>query len=509
MNTLVTTAIVGTGQVENTNLVTDTPIDALAAQLPADNTERSLLLTAGAWAIYRQAGYCAEPAPTIPQSAQAEVLASCSAKAAHLLASLLQGEHSEILPEALNRLQQAHLRLPHDLLPQALAYGTKNKEVRSALVPVLGERGHWLSQFNQEWKWVNQLLLQTEKLLPANVETIWQEGTLDERSMILRNIREVDPARARDWLTEVWKEEKAETRTALLATLEVNFSLDDEPFLEKALDDRSTNVQSLAVSLLARLPNSALVQRMQTRADTILTYTKGKITITSLETIDEHWVHDGLDKDGAAKTSTLQQIISFVVPHHWEERLAMIPEKLISILKKDDESTILVAWSQATVRHRAANWSLPLLGKWHGLLKKSKHYTDLQLAIQLLTCLPQQEAENVITHLLFDYPYWYYALAVLPQPWSHQFGEACLQVLQDHVRNLKQSEPEYYKWNAILDAIAIASPESCFERALQPWEIREKDEKEKKGWAISYWQSKFTDFSEVLRIRKQILEEIR
>ena len=91
-------------------------------------------------------------------------------------------------------------------------------------MPVLGERGHWLSQFNQEWKWVNQLLLQTEKLLPANVETIWQEGTLDERSMILRNIREVDPARARDWLTEVWKEEKAETRTALLATLEVNFS---------------------------------------------------------------------------------------------------------------------------------------------------------------------------------------------------------------------------------------------------------------------------------------------
>ena len=81
MNTLVTTAIVGTGQVENTDLVTDTPIDALAAQLPADNTERSLLLTAGAWAIYRQAGYCAEPAPTIPQSAQAEVLASLFSKA--------------------------------------------------------------------------------------------------------------------------------------------------------------------------------------------------------------------------------------------------------------------------------------------------------------------------------------------------------------------------------------------------------------------------------------------
>jgi hypothetical protein len=506
MNKLVTTAIVGTGQVENTNLVTDTPIDALAAQLPTDNTERSLLLTAGAWAIYRQAGYCAEPAPTLPQSAPAEVLASCSAKAVHLLASLLQGEHSEILPEALERLQQAHLRLPHDLLPQALAYGTKNKEVRSALVPVLGERGRWLSQFNQEWKWVNQLLLQIEKLLPANVETIWQEGTLDERSMILRNMREVDPARARDWLAEVWKKEKAETRTTLLATFEVNLSLEDEPFLEKALDDRSTNVQSLAVSLLARLPDSALVQRMQARADAILTYTKGKITITALETIDEHWVHDGLDKDGAAKTSTLQQIISLVIPHHWEERFAMIPEKLVSLLKKDDESTILAAWSQATVRHRATNWSPPLLEKWHGSLKKSKNYTDLELAIQLLTCLPQQEAENVIAHLLFENPYWNSALAVLPRPWSHQFGEACLQALQDHVRTLKKSEPSHYEWNAILDATAIALPESCFDGALLPWEIPEEEEK---GWVISYWRSNLTDFSEVLRIRKQILEEIR
>jgi hypothetical protein len=509
MKTLVTTAIVGTGQIENTNLVTDTPIDALATQLPTDNTGRSLLLTAGAWAIYRQAGYCAEPAPKMPQLAPAEVLASCSAKAAHLLANLLQGEHSEVLPEALECLQQAHLRLPYDLLPQALIYGTKNKEVRSALVPVLGERGRWLSQFNQEWKWVNQLLLQTEKLLPANVEAIWQEGTLDERSMILRNMREVDPARARDWLAEVWKKEKAEARTTLLATFEVNLSLEDEPFLEKALDDRSTNVQSLAVSLLARLSDSALVQRMQNRADAILAYTKDKITINSLETIDEHWIRDGLDKDGAAKTSTLEQIISLVVPHHWEKRFAMMPEKLVSLLKKDDESTILAAWSQAAVRHRAANWSLPLLEKWHSSLKKSKNYTDLELAIQLLTCLPLQEAENVIAHLLFENPYWNSALTVLPRPWSHQFGEVCLQALQDHVCTLKRSDSSHYEWHAILDAAAIALPESCFERALQPWKIPEEEEKEKKGWVISYWKSNLTDFSEVLRIRKQILEEIR
>src|SRR4051794_38920974 len=109
MNTLVASAIVGTGQIGNNEFVTNTPIDALATHLPADNAERSLLLTAGALAVYCQAGYCTEPAPGIPQLAPTEVLASCSEKAAFLLANLLQGEHSEVLPEALEKLQKAYL----------------------------------------------------------------------------------------------------------------------------------------------------------------------------------------------------------------------------------------------------------------------------------------------------------------------------------------------------------------------------------------------------------------
>ncbi|HEX3641565.1 MAG TPA: DUF5691 domain-containing protein, partial [Ktedonobacteraceae bacterium] len=499
-------AIVGTGQIGNNELVTDTPIDALATQLPANNAERSLLLTAGALAVYRQAGYCTESAPAIPQLAPAEVLASCSAKAALLLANLLQGEHSEVLPEALEQLQKAHLRLPHDSLPQALAYGTRNKQVRTALVPVIGERGRWLSQFNQEWKWVNQLLLEAEKSLPANAETIWQEGSLEQRCMVLRNIREIDPTKARDWLAEVWKQEKAETRTAFITTFEVNLSLEDEPFLEKALDDRSTNVQSIAISLLAHIPGSTLAQRMQVRADAILTYTKGKITITPLETIDEHWKQDGLDKDGAAKTSTLQQIISLVAPSHWEERFGMIPEKLISALKKDEELMMLEAWSQAALLYNATNWILPLLDMWHHSLKKSKNHTDLEPAIQMIARLPQQEAEEIIAHLLFENIHWHSALTVLAQPWSHNFGEACLQALQDHVRRLKKNDPDYYEWNQILDIASIALSESCFERALQPWEMPEE---EKNGWVISYWRNNLTDFSEVIKIRKQILEEIR
>jgi hypothetical protein len=261
----------------------------------------------------------------------------------------------------------------------------------------------------------------------------------------------------------------------------------------------------MAVSLLARIPDSALARRMQARADAILTYAKGKISIAAPETIDEYWKHDGLDKDGAAKTSTLQLIISLISPSRWEERFGLTPEKLIAALKKDEEPMMLEAWSQATLRHSTTNWILPLLDKWHHSLKKSKSYADLESAIQMIALLPQQEVENITAHLLFENTHWNAVLTALPRPWSHKFGEACLQALQDHIRTLKKNDPGYYEWNQILDAAAVALPASCFERALQPWEMPEE---EKNSWVISYWRSNLTDFSEVIRARKQLMEEI-
>ena len=42
--------------------------------------------------------------------------------------------------------------------------------------------------------------------------------------------------------------------------------MDDEPFLESALDDRSREVRQQAADLLTRLPDSRLALRMAERA---------------------------------------------------------------------------------------------------------------------------------------------------------------------------------------------------------------------------------------------------
>ena len=188
-NTFITTALVGTGQQKSNAVGTGTPVDGLVNQLDEDNAERRLLLSAGAWSIYRRAGQVPERIALEVQPAPPEALAACSPTIIPTLQGLLLGQHSELLPEALARLQCAGLRLPHELLPAALALGTQKAELRAALVPVAGERGRWLSQYNTEWHWCAEFLPGTAQPLPDEAETIWQEGTLAQRCALLRRLR--------------------------------------------------------------------------------------------------------------------------------------------------------------------------------------------------------------------------------------------------------------------------------------------------------------------------------
>ena len=208
MNAIVTAALLGTAQQQNIETYTGTPVDTLTEKLPPGETERNLLLSAGAWALYRQAGRVTDSLPQPPEPAAAETLSLCSAELATLLESMLKGEHQELLPEALECVRRAALRIPYELLPTALA--VQGAELRSAMFHLIGERGRWLSQFNPAWSRVSNYLPGAEDAQLANAETTWQEGTLGQRQAVLRLLRTTNPTKAREWLSAVWKQEKAE-----------------------------------------------------------------------------------------------------------------------------------------------------------------------------------------------------------------------------------------------------------------------------------------------------------
>jgi hypothetical protein len=66
-------------------------------------------------------------------------------------------------------------------------------------------------------------------------------------------------------------------------------SMDDEPFLERALDDRDAQVRHKAAALLASLPESRLVRRMIATAGDILTLDGGHLTPSFPPAIPRRW----------------------------------------------------------------------------------------------------------------------------------------------------------------------------------------------------------------------------
>jgi len=508
MDSIVTIAIVGTGQLSNIDLLTNTSVDTLAAKLNDAETERKLLLTAGALAVYRKAGRIPELAPEAPQPAKAESLAACSSQVAHLIQELLQGQQRELLPEALERLKQAGLRLPYELLPLALGYGAQSRDIRSALVPVLGERGRWLSQFEKNWSWLAQFLAETTDTLPADAETIWQEGTLGQRRQLLERLRAVDPAKARLWLSDVWKKEKAETRTELLTTLKTGLSPDDEPFLEQTLDDRSEIVRATGALLLASIPASALAQRMLARADAMLTYSEGKLTITLPTDVDKTWQRDGITEPPQQSMDTqtwhMRQVLSLVPPMHWEERFAASPAELLASIDESDMGERHIEyWSYATTFYGGINWFEPLWSYWCEHQSNALvHNTPINKT--LAAGLPQKVAEHYVQQQIEQgNDHWYRVLEALPIPWSKEFGDACLEAFRTQFLALDDQTYPSSQWQLTLAATVLALPPTCFDAALAPWEFPQKS-----TWQIQQWKQQLKNFIALIRKRKRIIEEI-
>lgn len=521
MDAIVTTALVGTARQERVNAATGTPVDGLIDGLSACEDERKLLLSAGAWAVYRQAGQRPQQLATVPEPAAPERLRACSAPAALLLERLLNGEQAELLPEALQRLREVGMYLPHRLLPLAL---TKvSKEQRAVLVPVLGERGRWLSQFNSSWDWVHNFLTSDESGLPADAETIWQEGTAGQRVEILRRLRVVDPAQARTWIEGVWKQEKADMRCDLLYALEIGLDAADEAWLEQALDDRAPSVRLVAANLLARIPTSAFVARMCTRGSGMLKLVNGTIDLEVPATFDKSWLRDGIVEKPFSHLGQrawwLIQILAAIPPMFWETQLGAGPMELLERLPDDEwRINVVEGWSKAAISYRHATWLKPLWHWWYTHFKQqtARHVGDYEIQEKLLQAMSQREAEATVLPLLndaqnFQPDIWETLLSALSKPWSHAFGQAYLRFAREYyqkrlmaIQPIAQPDPSLDTLLNSFPNAALALPSTCFGEAQREWEHVE----EGLPWYVTRINESVRAFIETIHMRQTIYEEI-
>jgi hypothetical protein len=509
MESIVTAAIVGTGQIGEQTVTTNSPIDTLSAHL-AGEAEQKLLLTAGAWSLYRLAGKKALAAPAIPPPAASETLAPCSPAAAQLIERLLDGDQEELLPEVLASLQQRRLRLPHELLPLALTVGTGAKKLREALLPVLGERGLWLSQFDPAWKWVAPFIpfQATNSDVRSTEEILWQEGSFAQRLEILQHLRSAHPIKAREWLASTWKREKLEYRQEFLKTFEIGLAPEDEPFLETALTDRSATVRTIAASLLIRIPNAALKQRLLVCAESTLNYKQGKLIVKLPKTLDENWVRVGIaanPKPGnSEREAAFSQVLSLIPPAHWETRFNANTAELIVAASSDSHQSLIESWSQAAVLHNDQNWIVALLDQCNNSQLKSFRLPREAIA-RLLAHLPSQDAEQRVLQFSKHIEQWGELLDALSRPWSKAFGDACIELFASYLKSpINSSNWNYYYWDTLITEIAPALPHTCFDALLSI----EQPEGDEKDWATQYKAKHLKKFTDLIKTRKRIAEEI-
>lgn len=524
MEAIVTAALVGTGRQGDRRAQTGTPVDALVAGVTAEggqDKERALLLAAGAWAVYRQAGRAPArtgeaPAPArageVPAPAGPETLAICPEGAARLLRALFDA-HTDLLPEALERLRRAGWRLPPDLLPAAL--DLRAEEVRRALIAVLGERGGWLARFNPAWAWVADAAVAAAAGLPADAETLWQEGTPRQRLSVLRRLRAADPARAREWVADVWKREKVDFRVELVRALQEGLSPEDEPFLEAALDDRGANVRAAAAPLLATLPGSAYADRARARADALLTGAAGTLTAKPPKAFEKAWERDGIPakpRSGMGERGWwLMRALALVAPAHWEEHFALPPTDLIAAASAGDRAAeLLEGWTRAALLHDDKVWIVALWEAWLRA-KKGKGLRESligEMRSELLPRLPSDAAERVARRIMAgdsvpDDLEWDEVVSALPTPWPQDFAETYLHGLRTFVATgLTPKTYDTEPWYMSLPGSATALPSACFAAALEPWELSDTAGK------IEFFRRDLDQFVEIVRLRQRLMEEI-
>ena len=361
--TLVTAALVGTDR-QPIHLPADSPLAELFPPQPDDDPAIGLLNLAAAAAPYRAAGQAPLSDHTpFPPPCPPDQHARCSPEAGYFLSRMLQGDHSRLLGEWLTVLAENGQRIPEEYLPDLMSLGRSKPRLRLAIKQVLGGRGEWLAAQNPDWAY----------LITEPQDTVWQTGTQAARVLLLETLRTTDPAQARRLLQSTWSEEDHRNRATFLNVMQANLSLDDEPFLETALDDRRREVRQVAAQLLAHLPDSRLSRRMVIRTQPLITFSRaaltrrGVIRLTLPESCDSGMRRDGIDPKPrrtalGEKAWWMLQLLAATPVTIWQQTWRASPEEIVKAAGRSEwELILLEGWALAAARSQNADWAEALL----------------------------------------------------------------------------------------------------------------------------------------------------
>jgi hypothetical protein len=512
MNRLASLAYLGTVQSNLTESLGSSEVDELVSSA---SLEEKVLLLAGARGLYDQAGRLPVEDLPVPAAADADGKAVGSTKLINLLQQVLENRRYDLLLEYANLLKKKQRYLPYEILPQIL--DISDAGYRQQLIPVLGPRGMWLSQFHPRWSWVSQGIASITEQDRTALKRAWEEGQLNQRKLALNVIRQTDVEEGRRWLEESLPREKANTRAILLESLQTGLSSTDEPFLEKMLDDRSEQVRQQAAELLMHLPDSALALRMKLRASAMVHGTLPTLQLVPPEELPLDWIRDGISPKTPAgrskRGSWLEAVIRAVPVSTWTDRYGAEPAQFLQAVRHDPFCADLVRGLTRSIQLREeataaeliwvdALWNYWLL-EWQS--SKKTEQTTLSCMVALLKRMPASTAEHHLLPFLVPGRMPADALLMLlenlPRPWSETFSRHYLQIARQIVKTAVLDQA--YEWAKSMEQASRSVPEGLLDAALSPWELREPT-----SWTGHALVQQVERFLEQVQLRRMFYKEL-
>ncbi|MGN9814344.1 DUF5691 domain-containing protein [Streptomyces sp. SD11] len=426
----------------------------------------------------------------------------------------------ELLPQWLATANRQGFAAPPQALPALLDAARGRTDIRPAVLAFAGPRALWLARLNADWRFALRAAPGGGAVLPGpeepeRVRALWEEGLFAERVALLAAVRARDAGAARDLLAGTWASERAEDRLMFLDSLRTGLCAADEPFLERALADRSRNVRATAAELLSALPGSALAGRMAERAGSCVAvdHTHGTPTI-AVEA--PHECDPGMERDGVVSKAPagrgerswwLGQLVEAAPLGTWSRRLGgRTPEEIVALPVADDwQDELHAAWCRAAVRQRDPSWSRALLGTPAAPEAGGPGAVSLAERAKLLGTLGAEEraewvAGFIAVHGLSEA---FQLLGVCAVPWAGPLGRAVVDAL-----NIARDAGSY-PWS-------FSGVMGLAERCLDPAEavrlealtaVPDESENAAPG-AGGYWAESFQRLVTTLRLRAAIQNEL-
>lgn len=449
---LLPAALVGTAR----RAVPDTP------DLPVPETEdapgpAALLDRAALAAVRRAAGHTPHTAEPVEPVTDEDVPEVGAAPARHLTEILTA--RPNLLPEWLDLVARAGLRVPASHLPTLLDRGARDSELRPAVAAAVGARGHWLARFRDTWHYLG-----SHGAAAHFDPKVWEHGGPPERRRALAALRRADPAAARERAAGVLRTEPvAEHRRSLLSVLATGLTTDDEETLEAALTDRAAGVRGLALSLLSRLPDSGHADRLRAYVRAVVSVgPRGEVRVRGVGPGRAELLRDlalaapgGSGDTEAARSERLWALITHAPLDVWTTLVDPDPARVLARVERSRRTDVHDALVNAAGFQGSAEWSralLSTLGPDVGghLARATQDRRVLQLSA-LLRPLPSAERCAWVHRALSrtgDLDDAGYLLRVAGGPWTPELSVAATRMLlnprgDDGYRALCDAAAEY------------------------------------------------------------------